>query len=310
MTIPEELLPVIEWWEKDGKQTLAIVAAAAVVVAGYYGVKNWRQAQREAAGSALMEAAMGGDSVESLESAVAAHGSSASGPALKLRLAKAYYDAGQYDDKSYQNALEIYTELDGKAPDGFAEVPKLGIAACLEGLGRTEEAQKAYDEFVEALPESPYALQAKLGSARCTALAGDKAKALEKLAALKDEVKDDDASLALVETAEDVVKRWEKRERAPSATDELANTLEAIDATAEEAASLAKEAVAAPAPEAAPSPVAEPEPAPAPEAPAAVEPAPAPEAPAAVESAPAPEAPAAVEPAPAPAEPVAAPVEQ
>ncbi len=84
MTIPEELLPVIEWWEKDGKQTLAIVAAAAVVVAGYYGIKSWRQSQREAAGSALMEVAMGGDSVESLEGAVAAYGSSESGPALKL----------------------------------------------------------------------------------------------------------------------------------------------------------------------------------------------------------------------------------
>ena len=293
MTIPEELLPVIEWWEKDGKQTLAIVAAAAVIVAGYYGIKEWRQSQREAAGSALMEAAMGGDSVENLESAVAAYGSSASGPALKLRLAKAYYDAGQFDDKNYQNALDIYAELDGNAPEGFEEVPKIGTAACLEGLGRTEEAQKAYDEFVEALPESPYALLAKLGSARCTALAGDKAKALEKLATIKEEVKDDDASLALVETAEDVVKRWEKRERV-SATDELAQTLEDINATAEEAASLAQEPVAEPAP--AVEPVAEPAPAVEPVA----EPAPA------VEQAPVAEPAPAVEQAPV-AEPVAEP---
>lgn len=290
MTIPEELLPVIEWWEKDGKQTLAIVAAAAVVVAGYYGIKNWRQSQREAAGSALMEAAMGGDSVESLESAVAAYGSSASGPALKLRLAKAYYDAGQFDDKSYQNALDIYAELDGKAPEGFAEVPKIGTAACLEGLGRTDEALKAYNDFAEAFPESPYALSAKLGSARCTALAGDKAKALEMLAAIKNDVKDDDASLALVETAEDVVKRWEKRERV-SATEDLAKTLEDINATAEEAASLApaaEEPAQAPAPVAEPvsEPVAEPAPVPVVESAPVAEPVPAP-APAAEEPAPA-----------------------
>lgn len=304
MTIPEELLPVIEWWEKDGKKTLAIAAAAVVVVAGYYGVKNWRESRRVAAGSALMSVSMGGDSVEELEAAVASYGSSKSGAALKLRLAKAYYDAGRFDERNYHNALEIFAQLAGNAPKGFEEVPALGTAACLEGLGKADEAIKAYSDFVAAYPASSYAVLAKIGAARCTALAGDKAKALADLAALKDALKDDDASLALVETAEDVVKRWEKREaRNPAATDEFATALEEVNATANEvAAMVAPEPAAAQAPAEtpAPAPAAEPAPAPAAEpvpAPAA-EPVPAPTA----EPEPAP----AVEPVPAPA-PVAAP---
>ncbi len=292
MTIPEELLPVIEWWEKDGKKTLAIAAAAVVVVAGYYGVKNWRESRRVAAGSALMNVSMGGDSVEELEAAVASYGSSKSGAALKLRLAKAYYDAGRFDERNYHNALEIFAQLAGNAPKGFEEVPALGTAACLEGLGKADEAIKAYSDFVAAYPASSYAVLAKIGAARCTALAGDKAKALADLAALKDALKDDDASLALVETAEDVVKRWEKREaRNPAATDEFATALEEVNATASEVtAMVAPEPAAAPAET--PAPAAEPVPAP------AVEPVPAPTA----EPVPAP----AVEPVPAPA-PVAAP---
>ena len=292
MTIPEELLPVIEWWEKDGKRTLAIAAAAVVVVAGYYGVKNWRESQRVAAGSALMNVSMGGDSVEELEAAVASYGSSKSGAALKLRLAKAYYDAGRFDERNYHNALEIFAQLAGNAPKGFEEVPALGTAACLEGLGKADEAIKAYSDFVAAYPASSYAVLAKIGAARCTALAGNKAKALADLAALKDALKDDDASLALVETAEDVVKRWEKREaRNPAATDEFATALEEVNATASEvAAMVAPEPAAAPAET--PAPAAEPVPAP------AAEPVPAP----AAEPVPAP----AAEPVPAPA-PVAAP---
>ena len=37
-----ELIPVIEWWEKDGKQTLICVLVAVAAVAGWYGWKHHR----------------------------------------------------------------------------------------------------------------------------------------------------------------------------------------------------------------------------------------------------------------------------
>ena len=52
--IPEELLPVIEWWEKNGKQAIVTVVVAAVVAVGYYGFKSHQESQRKAASSALV----------------------------------------------------------------------------------------------------------------------------------------------------------------------------------------------------------------------------------------------------------------
>ncbi|MBQ3672118.1 MAG: hypothetical protein II924_01005 [Kiritimatiellae bacterium] len=253
MTIPEELLPVIDWWEKDGKQTLAIVAVCGIAVLGYYGVKNHRAAQADAAAEALMSAT----SVDELAEAASNYEGTKAGPALKLRLAKACFDAEQYEQ-----ALELYEKLDGRAPEGFEGAPAVGKAMCLEALERYDEAKAAFEAFAEAQPKSYLALTAKLGAARVVAAGGDKAKALEMLAALKEEVKDDDAAVARVEAATALVKRWEKREKRTlfDAADAAAKQLEAA---AEEAApAVEAPAVEAPAVEA---PVVE---APAPEAPA------------------------------------------
>ena len=141
MRIPDELLPVVEWWEKDGKQTLAIVCAVAVIAAGWYGVKGWREARAAAAGDALLNA----ESVEELEAAVASYGSSKTGPALKLRLAKAYFDA-----RNFQSAADTYAELQGKAPAGFDDVPYLGAAECLEG--GLESGRARLGQVGDALP--------------------------------------------------------------------------------------------------------------------------------------------------------------
>ena len=173
-----------------------------MAILGYVGFKNYREAQALNAGDALLDS----ETVEQLESAVASYGSTASGAALKLRLAKAYYDAG-----SFKSALEAYRELEGKAPEGFEEIPALGIAASLEGDEQYEEALKAYETFASEHPASPYAIEALVGGARAMALGGDKEGALKRLAALKEEKKDDEAAVQAIEKTEDVVKRWEKR---------------------------------------------------------------------------------------------------
>ena len=203
MNIPEELLPVVEWWEKDGKQTVAILLVAGLAVAGYYGVKGWRENRRLAASDALMTAY----TAEELEEAVANYGSADSGAALKMRLAKKYFDT-----ERYQEALDAYKALEKSAPDGFEDVPAVGAAQCLEALGRFGEAAKAYDDFVEKKPKSFLALTAQLGSARSLAASGDKAKALERLEALKKDLEGDDAASSRVESTIALVKRWEKRE--------------------------------------------------------------------------------------------------
>ena len=191
--------PLAEDFVKEIRATIPWLLAAALVVAGYYGVKNYMAARRAAASEALVNAY----TAEELEEAVSKFGGSDAGGALKLRLAKKYFDAGRY-----QEALDQYAALSGdKAPDGFADVPEVGKAQCQEALGNYADALAAYEAFAEANPNSYLALTAKLGSARAIALSGDREKALQRLAGIKESVKGDALSEARIDATEDCIKR-------------------------------------------------------------------------------------------------------
>ena len=200
--IPEELLPVVEWWEKDGKQTVALLVVVALAVAGYYGWKNWKETRRIAAADALVTSY----GTEDLEGAVAEFGGTEAGPALKMRLAKNYFD-----NEKYQEALDVYESLKGNAPDGFEGVPEVGAAESLAALERYDEAIAAYDDFLAKGTNSFLALTARIGAAYALAGKGDKAKALERLEAAKSDLGSDAAALSRIDAAVDFVKRWEKR---------------------------------------------------------------------------------------------------
>lgn len=179
------------------KRSVPYVAAVLLIVAGYYGVKNYL-ADRKASASAAVTSAY---TTEELEEAVGKYGDTMTGPALKLKLAKKYFDTARYEA-----ALEIYEELSGKTGEAFGDIPTVGKAETLEALGRTEEARKIYEDFAAAKPDNYLALTAKLGAVRCVAL-GDKETALARLADLKESVKDDETAAARVAALEDVIKR-------------------------------------------------------------------------------------------------------
>jgi tetratricopeptide (TPR) repeat protein len=188
---------------KEIKSTLPWLLAAALVVGGYYGVKNFRAARQTAASEALVNAY----TVEELEEAASKFGGSDAGGAIKLRLAKKYYDAGRY-----QEASDLYAKLTGSnAPDGYADIPVVGQAQCLEALGRPADALKAYEAFLTANPKSYLALTAKLGAARARALTGDTKTALARLADMKTAAKDDPLATARIDATEDCIKRLPKK---------------------------------------------------------------------------------------------------
>ena len=202
MKIHPEFLPVVEWWEKDGKQITIYLAVAAIAVGGWYWWKGYQQSVRVAASDALVSSY----TTEELEDSVARFSGSDAAGALKLRLAKSYFDAGRYEE-----ALAQYEALCGNAPDGFADVPAVGRAQCLEALGKYGEAAKEFDAFAEANPKSFLKLTAQLGAARSIAQGGDKKKALARLEALKAANKGDQLALARIEATELSVKRYEKK---------------------------------------------------------------------------------------------------
>ena len=203
-----ELLPLVEWWEKDGKSTVIWLLVAAVAVGGWYGWKNHKAAVKAAASDALVNAY----TTEEIEDAAAKFAGSATEGALKLRLAKSYFDAGRYEE-----ALAQYEALIGNAPDGFADIPVVGRAQCLEALGEFDEAAKAFDAFAEASPKNYLTLTAQLGAARSFAQAGDKKKALARIEALKSANADDELSKARIEATETAIKRFEKKVEATPA---------------------------------------------------------------------------------------------
>ena len=194
-----ELLPLVEWWEKDGKSTVIWLLVAAIAVGGWYGWKNHKAAVKAAASDALVSAY----TTEEIEDAVSKFSGSATEGALKLRLAKSYFDAGRYEE-----ALAQYEALEGDAPEGFADIPAVGKAQCLEALGKFDEAAKAFDAFAEASPKNYLTLTAQLGAARCFVQSGDKAKALARIDALKTANKDDELAKARIEATEQVIKRF------------------------------------------------------------------------------------------------------
>ena len=196
-----ELIPLVEWWEKEGKQTVVCLVVAVAAVAGWYGFKHHRETTRAAAATAIADAGTSGD----LEEAVARFSGTRAEPALEIKLAKSYYDDGRYEE-----ALARYEEMSGKVPAEFADIPVVGRAMCLEALKKFPEALEAFDAFVEKNPANYLALTAKLGAARCLAESGDHAKALERVEALKKECEGDEVSKSRVEAAENVIKRLAK----------------------------------------------------------------------------------------------------
>lgn len=203
MKIPEELLPVVEWWEQHGKK--AIVVAVVATVAGIaYLVWNSRQerikdAAADAARAALISVrgladpndGAAAEAIQSLEDAVAASGNGAGAVLTKLVMADGYCRRADAEAKDYENALAIYDELiaSGKVPGAYSELPAVGRAQCLEALGKCDEALKAFDEFAKATPNGFQTLNARLGAARCLAQLGRKDEAVARLEKLMKDTK-------------------------------------------------------------------------------------------------------------------------
>lgn len=182
-----ELLPVWDWWVKDGRSTVTLLLVAAICVGGWFAFKNWKTNRTAAANNALMNAF----SSDELEVAVAKFGSSSAGPALKLRLGKNYLDAGRWEEaeKTYADYV-----ADAKKDDPFTSLAMLGRAYALEGSQKYDEAKGVF-ELLAADTNLPVHATAELGVARCVALKGDKDGAIKML-----EGSDDVRAKNLIET--------------------------------------------------------------------------------------------------------------
>lgn len=197
-----ELLPVYDWWVREGRSTVTLLLVGAICVAGWFLFRNWRTDRIVAANNALMNSF----TTDELEAAAARFRGSATGPALKLRLGKSYLDAERWEE-----AEKTYSDYVASAAkdDPFTSLAMLGKAYALEGGKKFDEAQKEFS-LLAADTNLPVNATAKLGVARCMALKGDKDGAIKML-----EASDDVRSKNLIET----IRRFDPNRKAVSLFD-------------------------------------------------------------------------------------------
>jgi len=200
-SLPEELLPLYDWWHAAGKR-LAVFAALAVAVIGLGFL--YRQ-HLQGKGRLASERLLAAQSTEELENLANQYGNTKAGLLVQIRLAKAYYDDGRYED-----ALARYDTLAKKSSHPFAAAAVLGRAHVLEAKGEIGEAKTAFANFRAAHPDHFLTPQAFMGEARCLALQGDKeaaASLLDTLIAARTGTPWEDVAANL----KDVIARYEKR---------------------------------------------------------------------------------------------------
>lgn len=199
--LPIELLPVYDWWKTNGIQFVTTLAVILIALGGSWLFLQYRGSRLANCNKELLQAS----SVEDLESVIAKYGSTKAGNAARLRLAKAYFDASNYEE-----ALNAYnTCLSKGAPDGFAEIAKLGRAHALEALNRLDEALASYQAFEKEFPNHFLVTQAKMGIARVYTLQGKKDEALKLIENLKAQKTDNSTWEMAVANLEAVIKRYE-----------------------------------------------------------------------------------------------------
>lgn len=201
--LPEELLPLYDWWKTKGPKTVATLALGAIVGLAVYSAINWHKG-RLAQASEQITVAQG---IDEIEAANERFGSTGAGNLLQIRLARAYYDAGRFED-----ALAAYNAfVKENGSHSFVPLAQLGAAATQEAMADYATAQASYTQLLESGPTYLRA-EAKLGLIRALYLAGEKVKANEQLDAfLADNA--NEAWHGIAENLKETLKSYKPRAR-------------------------------------------------------------------------------------------------
>lgn len=156
---PSEFQDLIAFWRSYDKTIVTIVCIALALggtVALY--ITSKRSKMREA--STKLFSSQG---IKEFKAIVEEYPDSPAAPLALLKLAKIYFNAGQYDP-----ALDKYDEFLNQYPDHqFVLVARLGQIHCLEAKGLVDHALTAFTDFVVKHPNHFLTPQAILGKARC-----------------------------------------------------------------------------------------------------------------------------------------------
>jgi tetratricopeptide (TPR) repeat protein len=175
--IPEEMIPAWLWLKEKGLAALIMIVVGVLLVsavAAYFSHGHQKAAQASAQ-------LLAPPTIETLEKAVTDYGSTPAGIAAKLKLAKAYCDAAQYDQslKAYEEFIKKHSAYP------FADVARVGKGFALCGLNRMPEALEIFRTFRSQNPQHYLTPQAYLGEAACLTMQGNKSAATALLQELR-----------------------------------------------------------------------------------------------------------------------------
>jgi predicted negative regulator of RcsB-dependent stress response len=160
----------LAWLELNKKRLIAGALLVALLISGL-AIHRWRSAQQEiAANSALVqlqlpqanqEASQSGPRAEQFLEVSTQHRGTQAGRQAVYLAAAAFFREGKYAES--QANFEAFRAA--SPGDPLAAGAALGVAACLEAVGKHDEAIAANREVIAVYPESAAATQAKLALA-------------------------------------------------------------------------------------------------------------------------------------------------
>lgn len=157
--VMDELTALKTFAHKYGTSIITGTCIALVIIAGVALQKNKTTKSLESASKALTEARSSGD----IEAMLEEHGATPAAPLALLRLAKTYFDAGNYDV-----ALNRYSQFKTKYPEhDFLPIAELGEVHCIEAKYMLSEALEGFEKFIAKNPDNFLKVHAVMGKARC-----------------------------------------------------------------------------------------------------------------------------------------------
>ncbi len=185
--IPEELLPVYDWFKANSKRVCTVSIAIILIVTITLILKSNFASRQSAASTALGTA----NATAELEDSYKTYSSSKPGDILGLKLAQSYYNEGRYE-----MAAETFKAVSEK-DNYFRNEAMLGYAISLEAQRNYSEAINAYNAIIDKT--SPAYVAARRGIIRSLTASSENDKAKEEVATLKNEklVGDEEAEALL-----------------------------------------------------------------------------------------------------------------
>ena len=152
----QRLKDLLQQYGKPAAIAAAVVLAATLALTMYRG-------RVEAANQAASQMLFSAQSIQALDSIVTEHPKSDAAPLALLKLAKVYFDSGNYG-----MALDKYAGFLSEHPaHTFAAGAELGIVHCKEARGQIAEALQGFQTFIREHPDHYLAPQALFGQVRC-----------------------------------------------------------------------------------------------------------------------------------------------